>query len=260
MHGGGSTVHLRVPAAGSWAARCQEPPGTPRRGRTPGRYRKVPLTSGMAGGTARRAEGERLHGRRGSWRSIPRPWTVPGAAAPLPQPRPGPPPTARGGRHPAGGDLREPARAAPPALGRASFPARARLARGWTGNPAGNARPAGACGEEPRTPTPLPGAGFQGEPPCLPAFATQSLLLRPLHRPLVIIFWGITRQSLKLAVSLVSQTSLKSFKREELTKVPLHFSPEPELVIYIKNNVLKTRIRKCSSCVFKTIGEDRVPP
>ena len=58
---------------------------------------------------------------------------------------------------------------------------------------------------------------------------------------------------MKLAVSLVSQTSLKSFKREELTKVPLHFSPEPELVIYIKNNVLKTRIRKCSSCVFKTI-------
>lgn len=179
VRGGGSTVHLRVPAAGSGAAgsrSLREPRGEGAPQVASGRS---PLPLGRAGGKARRAEGERLHGRRGSRRSIPRPGTAPGAAAPLPQPRPGPPPTARGGRHPAGGDLREPARAAPPAPGRASFPARARLARGWTGNPAGNARPAGACGEEARTPTPRPGAGFKGEPPRLPAFAIQSLLPRP---------------------------------------------------------------------------------
>ena len=135
---------------------------------------------------------------------------------------PGPAPYGAGRAAPGGrGGLREPARAAPPALGSASFPARARLARYWTGNPAGNARPGRARGEGTRMPAththrPQAGAGFKGEPAVSRHF--RSYHFSPL-RPRVIVFWGTTSQSWKWyklwAVNFVSRMSLKSFKREQ---------------------------------------------
>lgn len=218
------------------------------------------LPLGRAGGTARRAEGERLQGGEAA-----------GGASRVPGLRPGPP---RRSRSPArdrprrrgeGGNRRagtsrsppgppRPLRAAHPFLPAPGWPAAGQETRQETRGrpgPAGRRR-----GPLPRAPEP----GLRASRLVSGHLRSSLFSPAPLLRPLVIIFWGTTRQSLKLAVSLVSQTSRKSFKREELTKVPLRFSPELEVVIYIKNNVLKTRIRKCSSCVFKTIGEDRVPP
>lgn len=76
------------------------------------RVTKAPLTSrdrreqrsGSGRVVARRAAGERPQGLRGSARSIPRPGkSARAGCARLPQPHPGPPPTARCRRHPEGG-------------------------------------------------------------------------------------------------------------------------------------------------------------
>lgn len=260
VRGGGSTVHLRVPAAGSGAAgsrSLREPrgEGAPQvaSGRSP--Y----LWDGRAG----RRGGRRASDFTGG--------EAAGGASRVPGLRPGPP---RRSRSPArdrprrrgeGGTRRagtsgsppeppRPLRAAHPFLPAPGWPAAGRETRQETRGrpgPAGRRR-----GPPPRDPEP----GLRASRRVSPHLRSSLFSPAPLFRPPVIIFWGTTRQSLKLAVSLVSQTSLKSFKREELTKAPLRFSPEPEAVIYIKNNVFKTLIRKCTSCVFETIGEDRVPP
>lgn len=126
---GRATVHLCLSVAGR--ARRQGPgaAGDPAAGEPAGRLWKAPLTSetGERSGAGRRASGEADGEAARPASRVP--GLHPRRRARLPQPRPGPPPTAREGRHPAGGGLGEPARAAPPGLGSASFPARARLAR-----------------------------------------------------------------------------------------------------------------------------------
>lgn len=136
----------------------------------------------------------RWRGRRVSWAAMRQRTEHPASRDCAPRP----PPPARHSRSPArvrprrreeggtrraAGGLREPARAAPPALGSASFPARARLARYWTGNPAGNARRGRARGEGTRMPAththrPQAGAGFKGEP-AVSGISDPSLLPPP---------------------------------------------------------------------------------
>lgn len=118
VRGGGSTVHLRVPAAGSGAAGSREAPGTPRRGRTPSRFREVPLTSGTGG-----REGEAGGGRAAS-RAARKPAEHPASrdcargrrAAPAAPPGTAPDGAGRaapGGRGPPGARQSRPARSQP---------------------------------------------------------------------------------------------------------------------------------------------------
>lgn len=153
-----------------WGYRVWEVPAAQER--LPGRAEGSSYLSGVVGSVARGGEesaGQKPQGPVGNARSVPL-IARPGPAAHPPQPHPDPPPTARGGQHSEGGDLRK-WRGPPLCPGRRILSCLCPAGPLGTGNPPGNARgppgPAGRGTDPANAHTPLArrwDSGFKGEP------------------------------------------------------------------------------------------------